>query len=402
MGFIMARLSSQHGEPKGRWTKGLLALTTVIVIAAGVARGSQYFGAQGKAQANVSTDSVVTGLPVDTITIRYLNAYEMTETYVGRIFARREGDLGFERSGLLVEVLVSEGARVNKGQTLARLNSHKLDARLGELKANLAHVRASRQEVAVRLDLAQRTSQRREALLKRKNVSRQRYDEARADEKAQKAKLTAAAAAVREAEAAIRSVEVDLEQSVLHAPFTGTIISRVADEGKALASGETILQIIENGFLEVRVGVPLMASKNLELGQTYSVEASKQVYSAKLTALPPQIDTNTRTMTAIFDLDADNDLNSGQLVRLSLKRRVKEDGFWLPMAAMAEGRRGLWSAYVLSAADKHGVVRVSRRDVQVLHGEAERAFVHGTLRDGEVVVASGVHRLVPGLAVVAR
>ena len=42
---------------------------------------------------------------------------------------------------------------------------------------------------------------------------------------------------------------------------------------------------------------------------------------------------------------------------------------------------------------------VERRQLEVLHAESDRAFVRGTLRDGETVVAMGLHRLVPGLVV---
>ena len=42
---------------------------------------------------------------------------------------------------------------------------------------------------------------------------------------------------------------------------------------------------------------------------------------------------------------------------------------------------------------------LERRPVQVIHAEADRAFVSGTLVEGDRVVASGVHRLVPGARV---
>jgi len=42
---------------------------------------------------------------------------------------------------------------------------------------------------------------------------------------------------------------------------------------------------------------------------------------------------------------------------------------------------------------------VDPRVVEVVHAEADRVFVRGTLRDGERVVATGLHRIVPGLLV---
>ena len=57
--------------------------------------------------------------------------------------------------------------------------------------------------------------------------------------------------------------------------------------------------------------------------------------------------------------------------------------------------RGLWAVYVADAADGETAV-LERRELEVLHQEADRVFVRGTLADGERVVVGGRHRLVPG------
>ena len=66
--------------------------------------------------------------------------------------------------------------------------------------------------------------------------------------------------------------------------------------------------------------------------------------------------------------------------------------------------RGLWTVYVLVPAQggEDGIARVERRAVQILHDEAGRVFVDGTLEDGERVLAVGVDRVVPGQRVAPR
>ncbi|MCP5055508.1 MAG: hypothetical protein GY937_02155 [bacterium] len=66
------------------------------------------------------------------------------------------------------------------------------------------------------------------------------------------------------------------------------------------------------------------------------------------------------------------------------------------MTALTEGRRGLWSAYAIAAAEDPGFFRVERRDLQVVHVETDRVYVTGTLNDGDRIVTSGVHRIVEG------
>jgi prepilin-type processing-associated H-X9-DG protein len=40
--------------------------------------------------------------------------------------------------------------------------------------------------------------------------------------------------------------------------------------------------------------------------------------------------------------------------------------------------------------------KVERRSVNVLYADGQRAFVSGAIEDGEAIIASGLHRVVPG------
>ena len=106
----------------------------------------------------------------------------------------------------------------------------------------------------------------------------------------------------------------------------------------------------------------------------------------------PELDPATRTTTLVLELDATEEaLAPEQVVRLELSERVDARGVWLPMGALAKGERDLWSCFVVGEGG-----RVERRQVDVLHTETSRVLVRGDLEQGERVVSSGVHRIVPG------
>jgi multidrug efflux pump subunit AcrA (membrane-fusion protein) len=199
--------------------------------------------------------------------------------------------------------------------------------------------------------------------------------------------------------ATIKVLEVDLERSTLKAPFAGAILSRWADEGAVVGVGERILRLIEDQNLEAHVGVPAQATAGLTQGQTYEIEIGGETQEARLRTLLSEINSSTRTVTAIFELSAaTKKTRVGELARLKMIAQTEATGFWLPISALAEGRRGLWSAYALEPEGTDPTVRkVSLRELQLLYSDENRAFVRGTLRDGELLVASGLHRLVPGL-----
>ncbi|MBT3359188.1 MAG: efflux RND transporter periplasmic adaptor subunit [Rhodospirillales bacterium] len=341
-------------------------------------------------------------LPVETLVLRASNTFEVTEGFAGRVVASRQSDLGFERSGTVTGIQADEGDRVNKGAVLANLDTSILKARRHELNAQLAQTRATYQEIEARLDYARATVKRRDGLMRNAHVSRQSYDEARFDERALTAKLKANEATVAAVRAEINALAVQLDRSRIVAPFKGTVVARHADEGTAVNAGTPLLRLIEDDALEVRIGVSGAVAETLEPGQVYDIRIGERAYPAVLRVVLPTVEPETRTVPVVLLLGDFNTSKprSGQLATLEIRRQIAERGFWLPVSALTGGRRGLWSVYVVTPTDNaDGTLRVERRDVQIIHGESERVFVRGTLRDGERAVATGMHRLVPGQTV---
>ena len=46
-----------------------------------------------------------------------------------------------------------------------------------------------------------------------------------------------------------------------------------------------------------------------------------------------------------------------------------------------------------------GAFVLEQRSVEVLHQESDRVLVRGTIKEGDRIVSSGIHRLVPGQVV---
>jgi len=323
-------------------------------------------------------------IPVRTETVRIEPSFAIREAFPGRVLARREAELGFELPGRLEAVSVDTGAGVEAGAELARLDRVRLEARRAELAARLDEIRAE-------LALARATLARQAALRRGDHVSVQRYEEALRREQVLAARLEAATAS-------LRALEVDLDKTVLRAPFAGTVTARLADEGQVLAAGRPVLRMVEAGAMEVRVGVPPEVALELSPGSLHEVAIGGAVARARLRAIVPTVDPRTRTAELVLDLpDPPAMAGHGALARLLLERRIEGRGAWVPLDALSEGRRGLWTVFVVHREEGSTEAAVAeRRDVQVLHFDGDRAFVRGALADGELIVATGVRRLVPG------
>ncbi|MEL6436176.1 MAG: efflux RND transporter periplasmic adaptor subunit, partial [Pseudomonadota bacterium] len=108
----------------------------------------------------------------------------------------------------------------------------------------------------------------------------------------------------------------------------------------------------------------------------------------------PQIDPATRTRIIRAKLDGATALSFGLTGELTIAQRVETPGAWIPMTAVEDGVRGLWTIKTLSDIDD--TARVGVEAVEVIYADAERAFVRGTFEDGAAFIPTGVHRVVAG------
>lgn len=318
---------------------------------------------------------------VETIRVHQQPAYETTVRYSGLIEATRQTQLAFEQGGLVTAVEVEEGAPVRKGDIIARLDTRTLEAERDQLLAR-------RQELDAQLNLARLTRDRLDGLSQRGWTPEQRQDEANAGV----TRLTAAVAGIT---AELKALDIRLTKSVLKAPFDGTVTTRAIDEGAVVAPGTTLVTLAETANLRARIGLPPAVAASLDPRQTYQLKSLGQVFPARLAVTRSDLDPTTRTVPILFDLTAPTTRAPiGAIAILPLKRRIEETGAWLPLSALKEGRRGLWT--VLRVEPQSSGATVTDRAVEILHIADERAFVRGSLANGDAVVARATNRLVAG------
>ncbi|WP_216901679.1 efflux RND transporter periplasmic adaptor subunit [Synechococcus sp. CCY 9618] len=384
----LRRLLRRLGSSRRRW---LLPFTVTAASALGLAL----------AVAPRPRPPAAKALPVAVVLAQPVSRYVTSREYTGEVVAGRSSSLGFELAGTLEQVLVEEGDPVLAGQPLARLDRRRLLAQRQQLLAQQRTARAAVQEVRQELTLAELRRERRRQLHAQGAISREDLDQQIYGAGALASRLAQADSQVDELRARLRQIDVDLARSVLVAPFAATVSRRLLDEGMAVSSGQALLTLVEAAPREVRVGVPPAVAQGLRLGETHPVSVGDRRLSATISAVLPQLDAGSRTVTVVLRLPAE-DLPVGATAHLSLRRSEAGEGFWLPTDALVAAERGLWSVYVLAppspaAAQTPPPARqVARRLVEIVHTEGDRSLVRGTLRPGEQVIATGTHRVVPG------
>jgi len=370
-------------QPKRFWRKlggGALVLVAAGVIVGAAGAGIAALHIRADAQAPIEANPPLT---VRTMNLEKQDHYRVEQRFAGRIEAARETRVAFERRGLVERVLLDEGDAVQAGAPVAELDQSKLKAERKRLQAN-------KRELEARLKLAKRTLDRQETLSRQGWQSEQRFDEARFS-------VDELQAAIDKVSAQIDSIEIDLEKSVLKAPFAGTVTARHVDEGAVVQAGAPVLDLAETARIHARVGVTADAAQQLETGQRYPLAVGERRVRGTLVSKRPDIQTGTRTVTALFTIN-DPGAPLGEVIELVRDRTIEQPGAWLPLTALVEDRRGLWSVYrVRPNGEAHAV---DRRSVEILHSREGRAFVRGMFDDGEEIIKDGTNRVVPGQRVI--
>ncbi|MDJ0676258.1 MAG: HlyD family efflux transporter periplasmic adaptor subunit [Calothrix sp. MO_167.B42] len=415
---------------------GILALLGLMVVMGTV------FAVNNQTKSETEEVTTARPLPVKTLRAEPVKSYQVLRTYTGEIAAIRTSELGFERSGKLVNVFVKEGDIVKSKQPIAKLDTSNLEmqklqleaqkaqaqARLDELIAgprqqDIAAARATVEDLKQQLQLQRTKLKRRKYLYGEGAIAREQLDEIAFGANSLVARLqqsqsnldellagtrteqvAAQRAAVKQLEASISDLKITIAKSTIKAPFGSIVSARQIDEGTVVNSGQAVVRLVENTSPEARIGMPTTVVNRLRVGSRQTVEINNQNYSAQVTSILPVVNPTTRTQVVVFKLDSSRILkvNPGQTVRLKLTDTIPTQGFWLSNKALTQGLRGLWSCYVLTKpnAENTNIPKnaflLEQRSVEILHQESDRVLVRGTLQPGDRIVANGVHRLIPG------
>ncbi|MCP4383238.1 MAG: efflux RND transporter periplasmic adaptor subunit [Hyphomicrobiales bacterium] len=334
---------------------------------------------------NVTPVEAAPPVDVESLRLSLADGYQVPRSFVGQVEPLQRTDVAFDLSGTVEAVTVDEGQSVKRGQILARLDTR-------TLQNQKAALLASRQAFEAQAELARLTAERKEALKENGFSTTQSFDEARL-------RLAELEARLAETDAAVAGIDIQLDKAIVRAPFDGQVGARFADEGAWVGGGTPILTLLQNGTPQMRVGIAPSIAGAVKPGDRLTVEIGGRSFDAALVQLRSDLDRITRTQTALLAIQATVGEAAplfGQTGTLQLTEKISEAGAWIPVTALREGKRGLWTVLTVLPGDQPDEGIVAFEAVEVLYSDQDRAFVRGTFRDGASIVAAGLHRVTPG------
>ena len=307
--------------------------------------------------------------------------------YPVEVSARYANAVSFRVAGKLIERAVRLGDRVRAGQVLARLDA--TDAR-----AQLASAQAALEAAQHRLQYARAQLERDQAQSEQDLIALNQLEQSQ--------DAFAAAHGVREQAAAQRALAQDaLQYQTLLADHDGVIASENADTGAVLAAGQPVFGLAWSSDVDADLDAAGSDLARIAVGQRATLQfpaLPQRSFAARVREVAPAADPQSRTYRVKLTLlPAGGAPALGMTGEASLAPLGETSGdgaaprFSVPETALFHqgGQPAVW---VVRPPDS----TLELRTVTVERYEERTALISGGLRDGENVVAAGVHTVYAG------
>ena len=306
-------------------------------------------------------------------------AFAGHDVYSGELRARYETDLGFRVGGKIEARLVDAGARVRKGEPLARLDPQ--DARLAARAASAQVASAQADATLARAEL-----ERYRDLLARKFISASAFDAKQNAHDAAQARLEQA-----RSQAAITTNQT--QYTTLVADADGVVMSTMAEPGQVVTAGQPVLRLARDGEKEVVVNAPEGELTRFHVGDAARVSLwadSAHPLQGRVREIAGGADPATRTYAVRISVtDPPPTAQLGMTANVAL-RGFESTRVLLPLSALAHERVDP-AVYVFDPATQ----RVKLRKVSIGEFREDGVVVTAGLDAGERVVVGGVQKLRP-------
>jgi membrane fusion protein, multidrug efflux system len=292
--------------------------------------------------------------------------------------------------GQLVGVGFKEGQNVRAGDLLFQIDPRPFESALQSALANSA--RDSAQALS-----ADAQEQRYAGLVQKDYVTKQQYDEVRANAAALRATLQADAAACSNA-------RLNLSFCTIRAPISGRTGSLLVQQGNLIGANDANPLVVIQQLVPIYVSFAIPEQRLPEVRKysaagTLRVEAAingdtTAVHTGELTFIDNAVDETTGTilLKATF-ANADESLWPGQFVNVRVELTRLPDAIVVPSAAIQTGQQGSF-VYIVQPDQT-----VALQPVTVAMTTDGETVVETGVQAGDRVVTDGQLRLTPGAKV---
>ncbi len=331
-------------------------------------------------------------LKVNTITIQEQNVPIWTR-FTGKTRSSSHQEVRARVSGVLEKVYFKDGQSVKKGQKLFKIEQDPYIAALNSAKAQKAQDEAAL--ALAKADVARYTPLVKEGLAPRATL--EQYQ----------AKLASLRAAIEGDRAKIREAKIKLNYTIIRAPISGKVSTRIVDEGNLVGQGEstlltTIMRInpIYAYFSPSQNDVRVMQKYRNKKNPDAFIEIESSLEDIRLDGYVDFSDnivdplTSTITMRATMD-NPEGKVLPGTFVYVNVFITDKHKFKMIPPEVIFNDQLGKY-VYIL---DQNSTIK--RADIVTGYATRYYVSIKKGLKDGDRLIVSALMKLKPGRKVTA-
>ncbi|MBR9922472.1 MAG: efflux RND transporter periplasmic adaptor subunit [Bacteroidetes bacterium] len=280
-----------------------------------------------------------------------------------------------ETGGRILELNVSEGQNINKGQLIARLDLEQVNKQIAELETSL--------------ELAQEVYERQKRLWEQNIGSEIQYLEAENN--------------VKRLEKSLETLEYQYTKSKLYAPISGVVDVVMLKAGEMAGPGSPIVQILNTRNVMVVADVPENYIQSIKKGEQVTVKlpALQEERMARVTEIGRTINAANRTFHVEIDLDNRSGvLKPNLLATVLVNDYTVENAIAVPIELVQQEVGGKSFVYVVGGEGKE----LYAKKVYVEPGRSYQGdiIIKSGLEGGEVIVIEGARGLTSNELITTR
>ena len=326
------------------------------------------------------------GAPVTVATVVRGSVDEVVEAS-GSVTAERRSSLSARTAGLVGNVAVDAGSRVEKGDVLLELDSALARLALERSKEGLKEARSGLAERKRLFDEGQK-------LAATGGIPK-------TEAEARQAALNVQIAAVNQLEVTVRERSEILDRHRVIAPFSGVISSKLTEVGEWVETGVPVLDLVEVDAVRFDAQLPQERYASLPLDTTATVRLDSlpdRELPARILTKVPVKDPVSRTFLIRLAVEAPSEaMAPGVSGRAVFQIKKSADALTIPRDAIVRQPDGGVTAWVVNGSSND--LRVAAQPVTIGGNLSATVEILSGLEEGQRVVLRGNETLREGQAI---
>jgi membrane fusion protein (multidrug efflux system) len=309
--------------------------------------------------------------PPETISsaVAHEEQWQNTLTTVGSIDPQSGVTIAPEVAGTVTEIAVADGSAVAKGDLLLRLDASTEEAQLRSAEAQTE--------------------------LSRLNVERTRI--LRKDNTVSQSELDQAEATFKQNQANADVIRATIEKKTIRAPFAGRLGIWLVNAGASVDARKPLVSLQSLTPVYADFSLPQQNLSQLKTGQAVQVACDAypdQKFDGTLTAINPDLDATTRSVTLRATLENTNQLlRPGMFVRVAVVLPQAQPVLAIPATAVLSAPFGDTVYVIEPSTNSVGGLVVRQQIVRTGPAQGNSVSVLSGLKSGDRVASAGLSKL---------